>query len=117
MGISTFTSKEFVIFCRVSKIGNEYPTQVLLNPISNIPGESSIFSERYPILISVVTNWLTYTQLDKLGTTDIIDFFWGTQFWSIPIVNHTYIFVMDSIDKQHVDQMDNGGYRIFVQQK
>ena len=22
MGISTFTSKEFVIFCRVSKIGN-----------------------------------------------------------------------------------------------
>ena len=24
MGISTFTSKEFVIFCRASKIGNEY---------------------------------------------------------------------------------------------
>ena len=24
MGISTFTSKEFVIFCRVSKIGNDY---------------------------------------------------------------------------------------------
>ena len=23
MGIATFTSKEFVIFCRVSKIGNE----------------------------------------------------------------------------------------------
>ena len=24
MGISTFTSKEFVIFCRVSKTGNDY---------------------------------------------------------------------------------------------
>jgi len=24
MGISTFTSKEFVIFCRVSKIGNDF---------------------------------------------------------------------------------------------
>ena len=33
MGISTFTSKEFVIFCRVSKIGNVYMVYLIIEYI------------------------------------------------------------------------------------
>ena len=49
MGISTFTSKEFVIFCRVSKIANINITLWLFN----IAMEHDPFIDDFPIKTSI----------------------------------------------------------------